>query len=92
MTSVVKSNVIKQAACPPPICSLSSVSISLCSMTQSLSGSGQTFCSLRGVSGLPPSAVMEGSDRGEGGEREGFSTKVSESIRESGIDVIDEEK
>lgn len=43
--------------CPPPICSLSSVSISLCSMTQSLSGSGQTFCSLRGLSGPLPSAV-----------------------------------
>lgn len=26
-------------------------------MTQSLSGSGQTFCSLRGLSGPPPSAV-----------------------------------
>lgn len=72
--------------CPPPICSLSSVSISLCSMTQSLSGSGQTFCSLRGLSGPPPSAVhapemeaeMEVYGRGEGRGEKGKLLNKSE--------------
>ena len=76
--------------CPPPICSLSSVSISLCSMTQSLSGSGQTFCSLRGLSGPPPSAVcapeMEAETEVYGGKEgeEGGGGKWEGGGRESG--------
>lgn len=69
----------------------SSVSISLCSMTQSLSGSGQTFCSPRGLSGPPPSAAyaaaaMEAeqevfmAEDGEGKQGKAFEQKVKETV------------
>lgn len=68
--SVVRSNVIKQPVCHLPICSF--CLIFLCSMTQSPSGSGQTFCFLRGLSGLLPSATCtwELKDDMEAGEKE----------------------
>lgn len=79
----------------------SSVSISLCSMTQSLSGSGQTFCSPRGLSGPPPSAVyaaaaMEAEMEGfflmaeDGEERQGkaFEQKVKETVVHTGKQIM----